>query len=224
MREVVFDTETTGLDPAQGHRIVQIGAVELQNFVPTGRTYMTLVNPDRPMEPGAQEIHGISDAMLKDAPRFAEVAEDFLAFAGADRLVAHNAGFDMKFINFELQACGRPILPAERFVDTLELARRRFPGQKLSLDALCKRFGVDDSMRERHDALLDCQILAEVYLELNGGRQRGLSLVDLDTGLRTGGRSDGQRRTPRPHAASPEELAAHAAFLAGLSDPIWSAD
>lgn len=179
MREVVFDTETTGLDPAQGHRLVQIGAVELIDYLPTGRHYMTLINPDRPMDPGAQAIHGISDAMLAGKPGFDAVIDEFLAFVDEDPLVAHNAEFDMKFLNAELIRIERPPLPKTRFIDTLDMARKRFPGQKLSLDALCKRFGIDNSMRERHDALLDCQILAQVYLELRGGRQQGLGLGEM---------------------------------------------
>lgn len=228
MREIVFDTETTGIDPAQGHRLVQIGAVELVDYLPTGRDFMTLINPQRPMDPGAEAIHGISDAMLEGQPIFDAVIDDFLAFVDDAPLVAHNAEFDMKFINFELQKIDRTPLPKNRFIDTLEIARRLFPGQKLSLDALCKRFGVDNSMRERHDALLDCQILAEVYLELRGGRQHGL-------GFRAGSLSDRiastgpslpdvrPRREPRPHAPTDEELKAHTAFLDQIKNPIWTA-
>ncbi|GEQ97493.1 DNA polymerase III subunit epsilon [Iodidimonas gelatinilytica] len=226
MREIVFDTETTGLDPSQGHRLVQIGAVELIDFLPTGREYMTLINPMRPMDPGAAAVHGITDAMLEGQPIFDAVIDDFLAFVDGANLVAHNADFDMKFLNFELKKIQRPVLPKTRFVDTLEIARRRFPGQKLSLDALCKRLGVDNSMREHHDALLDCQILAEVYLELRGGRQHGL-------GFQAGGRAKKNlatngpafdkpiRRDPRPHAPNEAELAAHQAFIKRLKSPIW---
>jgi DNA polymerase-3 subunit epsilon len=229
VREVVFDTETTGLDPAQGHRLVQIGAVELIDYLPTGRHYMTLINPDRPMDPGAEAIHGISDAMLAGKPGFDAVIDDFIAFVDEDPLVAHNAEFDMKFLNAELIRIERPPLPKTRFIDTLDMARKRFPGQKLSLDALCKRFGIDNSMRERHDALLDCQILAQVYLELRGGRQQGLGLGGMmapsDQSLMTPGfeSQSGPRREPRPHQPDEGELEAHEAFVKSLKNPIWTA-
>lgn len=231
MREIVFDTETTGIDPENGHRLVQIGAVELVDFLPTGRDYVTLINPERPMDPGAEAIHGISDTMLEGQPVFAAVIDAFLDFVGDAPLVAHNADFDMKFINFELRRISRPPLAKSRFIDTLEIARSLFPGQKLSLDALCRRFGIDNSMRERHDALLDCQILAQVYLELRGGRQHGLGLgVDTEKrsdqaqGLYSASPQQNRPRyEPRAHRPSEAEFAAHRAFIAGIKNTIWSA-
>jgi len=224
MREIVFDTETTGLDPENGHRIIQIGALELENTIPTGRTYMALIHPERDIEPGAAEIHGITLEMLEGKPTFTEIVEDFFAFIGDAPLVAHNAEFDMRFLNAELKWCRREPLPRARFVDTLDLARRKFPGQRLSLDALCNRFGIDNSVRERHDALIDCRLLAEVYLELCGGRQQGLSLASdrpVAQARDLGGDRNETRRAPRPHAPTPEELAAHEAFVAGLKGAIW---
>ena len=226
MREIVFDTETTGLEPSQGHRIVQIGALELVDRIPSGRSYMTLLDPGRPVDPAAAAVHGLDDEKLRGQPRFVDIVDDFLAFVGDDPLVAHNAEFDRGFLNAELEACGRPPLPAERFVDTLAIARRRFPGQRASLDALCRMFGIDNSMREKHDALLDCEILARVYLELRGGRQHGLMLRAEET-ARAGDRPQGRARTPRPprpHAPSPEELDAHRAFLETLTAPLWLTD
>lgn len=225
MREIVFDTETTGLDPESGHRIIQIGALELESTIPTGRTYMALIHPERDIEPGASEIHGITLEMLEGKPVFAEIVEEFFAFVGDAPLVAHNAEFDMRFLNAELKWCRRTPLPRDRFVDTLDLARRKFPGQRLSLDALCSRFGIDNSARDRHDALLDCRLLAEVYLELRGGRQQGLSLVADAAGTAPardrGADGEAPRRAPRPHAPTPKEMAAHEAFVGGLKDAIW---
>ncbi len=231
MREIVFDTETTGFDPEKGDRLVQIGAVELIDFLPTGREYMTLVNPERPMDPGAEAIHGISDAMLEGQPTFGLIIDEFLEFVGDAPLVAHNAEFDMKFLNFELRKISRPPLPANRFIDTLQIARDLFPGQRLSLDALCRRFGIDNSMRERHDALLDCQILAEVYLELRGGRQHGLGFragagTDAGDGQTNNSRASlpniRPRHEPRPHRPSDAELKAHQDFLSQIKGAIWS--
>lgn len=227
MREIVFDTETTGIDAAEGHRIIQIGAVELQHYIPTGRHFMTLINPGRAIDPGAEAVHGISAAMLKDQPRFEEIIEDFLAFIEDSPLVAHNAEFDRKFLNVELAAIERPMMERTRFIDTLEIARSRYPGQKNSLDMLCKRLGVDNSMRERHDALLDCQILAEVYLELRGGRQQGLVLADAAPARSAPSRAAANpfasaARPARPHAPDDAESAAHAAFIIGMKNPIWS--
>ncbi|MFQ5347135.1 MAG: DNA polymerase III subunit epsilon [Rhodothalassiaceae bacterium] len=226
MREIVFDTETTGLEPSQGHRIVQIGALEIVNMIPTGRSFMRLIDPGRPVDPAAAAVHGLDDEKLRGQPRFADIVEDFLAFIADDPLVAHNAEFDRGFLNAELAACGRPPLPAERFVDTLAIARQRFPGQRASLDALCRMFGIDNSMREKHDALLDCEILARVYLELRGGRQHGLALASetAAAGADSGPRQrTGERRPPRPHAPSDEERAAHARFLETLQSPLWLA-
>ena len=176
MREIVLDTETTGLDPATGDRIVEIGAIELMNQMPTGRTYHQYINPQRDMPAGAEAVHGLSEKFLADKPLFADVVENFVAFLGDSKLVIHNAGFDMKFINAELGWIGRPVLPRARAIDTLDMARRRFPGAQNSLDALCRRFGVDNSAREKHGALLDSELLAEVYLELTGGRQPDFAL------------------------------------------------
>ena len=176
MREIALDTETTGLDPATGDRVVEIGAVELFNQMPTGRTYHQYLNPDRMMPKEAFEVHGLSDDFLRDKPRFRDVARAFLDFIGDATLVIHNAPFDMKFLNHELKTAGHAILPMSRAFDTVALARQKYPGSPASLDALCRRFGIDNSMREKHGALLDSEILAEVYLELIGGRQPDLTL------------------------------------------------
>ena len=228
MREVVLDTETTGLEPDQGHRIVELGAVELFNHVPTGRTFHSYVNPERDMPADALRVHGLTTAFLRDQPVFAEVADAFCAFLDFDharapaaaKLIAHNAEFDIAFINRELGRCGRPVLAADRIVDTLVLARQRFPGAPNSLDALCRRFNVDLSIRTKHGALLDSELLAEVYLGLLGGRQPDLDLV-LTGRRRTTVVIERIARPPRPHAASPDELAAHAAFLARIKEPLW---
>lgn len=230
MREIVLDTETTGLDPNSGHRLVEIGCVELMNHLPTGVVFHKYVNPERDMPVEAFNIHGLSEEFLRDQPVFAKVADEFLEFIGEDILVIHNADFDMKFLNWELKQLGHNPLPMDRAVDTVKMARRRFPGSPANLDALCRRFQIDNSAREKHGALLDSELLAEVYLELIGGREPGLTL--LGNG---GGTSNAQaqaqaapvvrtRRDPRPHSASDEELAAHAAFLGKLKKPIWSAE
>ncbi len=224
MREIVLDTETTGLDPAAGHRVVEIGCVELVNQLPTGRVYHAYINPERGMPSEAFAVHGLSEEFLRTHPRFAEVAEAFEAFIGEDRLIIHNADFDMRFLNWELQALGRPALPRDRAIDTVGMARRRFPGSPASLDALCRRFGIDNSARDKHGALLDAELLAEVYLELIGGREPGLALAAVAAQSSRGPVSQREPRAPRPHAASPEELAAHAAFLAKLTKPIWLAE
>jgi DNA polymerase-3 subunit epsilon len=174
MREIVFDTETTGLDPASGDRVVEIGCLELVNRLPSGETFHVYINPERDMPKEAEAVHGLSAAFLKDKPVFAEVAEAFLTFVGDAPLIAHNASFDMKFINAELRLCGRADLAAHKVIDTLALARQKFPGAPASLDALCRRFGVDNSNRDLHGALIDSELLAGVYLELSGGRQPGL--------------------------------------------------
>ncbi len=176
MREIVIDTETTGLDPADGHRIVEIGAIELNNLLPTGRTYHQYIDPERPVPRDAENIHGLGDEFLGDKPVFARIAPAFLKFIGDAKLVIHNAAFDMAMLNAELRRLGQPALAMSRAVDTLAITRKRFPGTQASLDALCRRFGVDNSGREKHGALLDCELLAEVYLELMGGRQQGLVL------------------------------------------------
>ena len=228
MREIVLDTETTGFEPAEGHRIVEIGAVELFNHMPTGRTYHQYINPQRAMPPEAFEVHGLGDDFLRDKPVFAEVAEAFLAFIGPEsRLVIHNAAFDMKVLNAELGWANRPLIAAERALDTLLIARRRFPGAPASLDALCRRFGVDNSSREKHGALLDSEILAEVYLELIGGRQPDFG---LGTGV-SGGSVEAAvevwrprpRPAPLPPRITPAEAEAHAALVAKLGpESLWA--
>jgi DNA polymerase-3 subunit epsilon len=204
MREIVLDTETTGFDPEQGDRIVEIGAVELVNHMPTGRTYHQYVNPERAMPEDAFKVHGLGDEFLRDFPVFAAVGQAFLDFAGDARLVIHNAAFDMKFLNAELGWCRLPRLPDDRAIDTLAIARAKFPGAPASLDALCRRFGIDNSRRTRHGALLDSEILAEVYLELIGGRQPGLVLgrARADGGDR-GADAPAWRPAPRPRPLPP---------------------
>jgi DNA polymerase III subunit epsilon len=223
MREIIFDTETTGLSPTDGHRLVEIGCIEMVNRVETGRTFHSYVNPARPMPPEAQAIHGLSDAFLADKPAFAAIHDELLAFLGEARMIAHNAAFDFAFLNAELDQCGRPRLGPERMVDTLALARARHPGAKHSLDALCARFGIDRSQRVKHGALVDAQLLAQVYVELTGGRQIGLALVAEPSavGLRDVAAVTVIARPPRPHVASVEERARHAAFVALLVDPLW---
>jgi len=224
MREIVLDTETTGLDPTSGHRIVEIGCVELLNHVPTGQVFHCYLNPERDMPDGAFAVHGLSEEFLAKHPLFAAVAQDFLDFVGDAPLIIHNADFDMKFVNWELTLVGRPPLPRDRAVDTVQMARRRFPGSPASLDALCRRFGIDNSARDKHGALLDAELLAEVYLELIGGREPGLALAAERRASLIAPPSQAvtrQSRPARPHAASPAELAEHQAFIAQLSDPIW---
>jgi DNA polymerase-3 subunit epsilon len=233
MREIVMDTETTGLDPADGHRIAEIGAVEIVNLLPTGRIYHQYINPERAMPKEAEQVHGLSGAFLADKPVFARIAPAFLDFIGDARLVIHNAAFDMAMLNAELARLGRPALPMSRALDTLEIARKRFPGAQASLDALCRRFGIDNSGRDKHGALLDSELLAEVYLELMGGRQQGLG---LDPGISrpSAGRgadaptaASGYAPPPRPRRLASRiteaERAAHAAFIAELGDKaLWN--
>ena len=226
MREIVLDTETTGFDPVEGDRIVEIGAVELMNHLPTGRTYHQYINPQRSMPAGAFEVHGLGDDFLRDKPVFASIGQAFLDFIADAKLVIHNASFDMKFLNHELKLIGLPEIPWPRAIDTLGIARQKFPGAANSLDALCRRFGVDNSAREKHGALLDSEILAEVYLELIGGRQQGLVLTPTQTN-RTAGETQDWRPRPRPQPLAPrltpEEQAAHDAFVAKLGDAaIWA--
>jgi DNA polymerase-3 subunit epsilon len=230
MREIVFDTETTGLSPLTGDRVVEIGCVELWNRVETGRTFHAYFNPERPMPSGAEAVHGLTDAFLADKPRFRDMARDLLEFLGDCPLVAHNASFDFGFLNHELNNCGHPLICLTRMVDTLQLARSRHPGAKHSLDALCSRFGVDRSLRIKHGALIDAQLLAQCYVELTGGRQIGLTLTDIvaeriDQAAQTqAAAADAilvEVRPPRAHAPTEEELQRHAAFLATLTDPIW---
>jgi len=223
MREIVLDTETTGLDPASGHRIVEIGCVELFNHVATGRVFHRYINPERDMPDEAFAVHGLSEEFLSDQPLFAQIADELIDFLEDSRLVIHNAEFDMKFLNWELTLLQRPVLPKDRALDTVAMARKRFPGSPASLDALCKRFAIDNSARSKHGALLDAELLAEVYLELIGGREPSLSLLSGKPGENAGGRGEVQRqaRPARPHQASDEERAAHAAFVAKLTDAIW---
>lgn len=222
MREIVLDTETTGFEPDEGDRIVEIGAVELLNHVPTGRTYHQYINPQRAMPQGAFEVHGLGDDFLRDKPLFRDVAQDFLDFIGDANLVIHNAAFDMKFLNAELGWVKKPLIPAERAVDTLAIARKKFPGARASLDALCTRFGIDNSSRTLHGALLDSEILAEVYLELIGGRQTGLSFAAEPVTMDARGATDVWRAPKRPVALptrlTAEEAAAHVAFVAKLEN------
>lgn len=232
MREIVLDTETTGLEPNDGHRIVEIGAVELFNHVPTGRVFHSYVNPGREMPADALQVHGLTSAFLAEQPLFADVVDEFLIFLDHDgeanpapaRLVIHNADFDIAFLNMELGLLKRPPLDGGRLiVNTLQIARQRYPGAPNSLDALCRRFNVDSSARTRHGALLDADLLAEVYLGLMGGRQPNLGLVVATSAQRTAIVRQRIPRTPRPHAPSPEELAAHRAFLEQIAQPIWLA-
>jgi len=226
VREIVFDTETTGLNPASGDRMVEIGCIEIYNRVETGRNFHAYFNPDRAMPSEAEAVHGLTTIFLSDKPRFAERADELLDFLEDSPLVAHNAGFDFSFLNFELEQCGRPAVCTRRMVDTLALARARHPGAKHSLDALCTRFGVDRSHRVKHGALLDAQLLAQVYVELTGGRQIGLGLVaDSETfGVAAieGTVRVREPRVPRPHHAGHEELARHRAFIARLVNPLWA--
>jgi len=230
MREIVFDTETTGLSPQTGDRLVEIGCVEMYNRVETGRTFHAYFNPGRPMPSEAEAVHGLSDRFLSDKPLFGDVCEALIDFLGDSPLVAHNAGFDFGFINHELGQCGRPTVCPSRMVDTLAIARQRFPGAKHSLDALCTRFGVDRSLRIKHGALIDAQLLAQVYVELTGGRQIGLGLVaEIIADAPVDGLPGADPasivatiRPPRPHAPSHAELERHAAFLATIKDPLWN--
>lgn len=228
MREIVLDTETTGFEPSEGHRIVEIGAVELLNHLPTGNTFHQYINPQRSVPKEAFDVHGLGDDFLRDKPVFRAIGQAFLDFIGDAKLIIHNAAFDMKFLNAELEWAGLPGLPWPRAVDTLAMARSRFPGSPASLDALCRRFGVDNSRRDKHGALLDSEILAEVYLELIGGRQPDLVLAPVRP---TPGPSQVRvesdwrpkpRPTPLPPRLTEAESSAHEAFLAKLGDAsIW---
>ena len=229
MREIVLDTETTGFDPEKGDRIVEIGAIELLNHMPTGRVYHQYINPERSMPREAFDVHGLGDEFLRDKPVFRKIGQEFLNFIGADsKLIIHNASFDMKFLNWELKTMGLPQIDYARAVDTVLMARAKFPGSPASLDALCRRFGIDNSMREKHGALLDSEILAEVYLELIGGRQPDFGLNSDEAARKTnaGPVDDGWRPRPRPiplpSRITEAEAEAHAAFLAKRGDSaIW---
>ncbi len=220
MREIVMDTETTGLDPASGHRIVEIGAIELEHHVPTGRHFHQYINPERDMPEEAFRVHGLSSEFLADQPVFAAIAGAFLEFIGEAPLIIHNATFDLRFLNAELGRLDLPLLPANRAIDTLPMAQRKFPGSPANLDALCRRFGVDLSTRELHGALLDSRLLAEVYVHLKGGLQANLGLVVQARGGLAGGMA-AARRPHRVFVVPPEELAAHEAFISAMKDPVW---
>ncbi len=216
MREIVLDTETTGMDPTQGDKLVEIGCLELINHLPTGRTFHQYINPERDVPAEAVAVHGLTEAFLKDKPTFGEIVGDFMDFIGSDStLVIHNASFDMKFLNAELKTFGFPSIEWKRVVDTLDMARRKFPGSPANLDALCRRFGIDNSNRTLHGALLDSELLAEVYMELLGGRQHGLAITVAKQAVAetTAVTIERPYREPRPHAPTDEETAAHAAVF-----------
>jgi DNA polymerase-3 subunit epsilon len=227
MREVVLDTETTGLDPADGHRIIEIGCVELLDHFPSGKTFQAYLNPERPVPRDSQDIHGLSDAFLSDKPLFTGIVDELFAFLGDAAIVIHNAGFDLKFLNAELHRIGRKPIPYARAIDTIEIAKSRIPGARYSLDELCRRYGVDLSVRVKHGALLDAQLTAQVYLELVGGRQKTLVLAPVDAAMPGFGIDVGVLR-PRPmpleNLATQAELEAHAAFVARELGPdaIWN--
>jgi DNA polymerase-3 subunit epsilon len=226
VREIILDTETTGLDPAKGDRIVEIGAVELLNHLPTGRTFHVYINPERDMPKEAEAVHGLSSTFLKDKPVFASIVQDFMAFLGDDVLIIHNASFDMAFINAELGFLRMPSIPPERVIDTLHIARQKHPGAANSLDALCRRYGIDNSKRTKHGALLDSELLAEVYLELIGGRQTALileaSVTKRAATVVAAQQISHQRPGPLPPRLTDEERAAHSAFVADLGEhALW---
>jgi DNA polymerase-3 subunit epsilon len=232
MREIVLDTETTGISPRDGHRIIEIGALELMHHLPTGRSLHLYINPERDIDEGAVAVHGITLEFLADKPVFADVVEEFLAFISSDPLVIHNASFDMAFINAELTRVDRPVLEIDQSIDTLAIARKKFPGAQANLDALCRRFEIDNTHRTLHGALLDADLLARVYIELLGGRQPGL-LLDADQDSKSKASGDEAFENPnfqidannvrplRSHAPTEDELKAHAEFVACLKDPVW---
>lgn len=222
MREIVLDTETTGFDPGAGHRIAEVACLELLHHVPTGKTFQKYVNPERDMPEEAQAIHGLSSDFLAGHPLFGEIVGEFLDFIGDSPLVIHNAQFDLKFLNAELARLEAPPLESERAIDTVILARRRFPGAQASLDALCRRFGIDNSARAVHGALLDCQLLAEVYLQLCGGRQPGFDLAQAQKDAVSSTADQGQLQRPlRAHEPTSEERAAHELLLEKIKAPVW---
>ena len=231
IREIVLDTETTGLSPEEGHRIIEIGALELINHMPTGQKLHLYINPERAIDEAAEAVHGISSAFLADKPVFTDVMDEFLTFIGQDKMIIHNASFDMGFINAELKRAGQALLPSDRAIDTLMMARRKFPGAQASLDALCRRFEIDNSHRDLHGALIDADLLAEVYIELIGGRQPDLGLSMQSTPANAANNTQdeaafeirqGPIREAREFKASSEELAHHDEFLKSISDPIWN--
>ena len=237
MREIALDTETTGISPRDGHRIIEIGALELMHHLPTGRKLHLYINPERDIDDGAVAVHGITSDFLVDKPVFADIVDEFLAFVGDDPMVIHNASFDMGFINAELKRLDRPALPMAQSIDTLMMARKKFPGAQANLDALCRRFEIDNAHRDLHGALVDADLLAAVYIELLGGRQPGLSLeshsqtqaadqgaensIDPDPSFHLDAKP---MRPIRAHAPTGEELQAHAKFLEELKNPIWQND
>ena len=237
MREIALDTETTGISPRDGHRIIEIGALELMHHLPTGRKLHLYINPERDIDDGAVAVHGITSDFLVDKPVFADIVDEFLAFVGDDPMVIHNASFDMGFINAELKRLDRPALPMAQSIDTLMMARKKFPGAQANLDALCRRFEIDNAHRDLHGALVDADLLAAVYIELLGGRQPGLSLEShsqtqpADQGAENGLDPDPSfhldarpARPIRAHAPTAEELQAHAKFLEEVKNPIWQND
>jgi DNA polymerase III subunit epsilon len=223
-RAVLFDTETTGLDPATGDRVIEVAALELVNDLPTGRHFHALIDPERDIPEEVTRIHGFRSADVQGKPKFAEIAADLVAFFGDARLIAHNAPFDFRFLEFEFARLGLPPLDLERMVDTLVLAKTRFPGMPNSLDALCRRFAIDLSQRTTHNALLDCRLLAEVYVELTGGRQRGLGLATEASTAPVAVYFHAGTRTARLLLPTEAELAAHQALVARLKNPVWLAE
>lgn len=222
MREIVLDTETTGMDPVKGDRIVEIGCVELEGHLPTGKHYHVYLNPEREIPAEATAVHGITNEFVKDKPTFGEVVGDFMDFIGDAKLVIHNAEFDMKFLNAELKTFGFPSLDGKRAIDTVKIAREKFPGSPANLDALCRRFNIDNSNRTLHGALLDSQLLAEVYLELLGGRQQGLGINETSTRKQSPSEfKERQYREARSFPVSDKEKSAHDEFLLKLKDPLW---
>jgi len=220
-RTVLLDTETTGLEPYLGHRVIEVAALELLNDLPTGRYFHALIHPERDIPEDATRIHGFTLGDLAGKPRFAEIANGLLEFFGDASLIAHNAPFDFAFLDAEFARLGLPTLSVTRMIDTLALAKARFPGMPNSLDALCRRFAIDLSERTSHNALLDCRLLAEVYVELTGGRQRGLSLTTVKPAVELVVYIHSGDRTPTPIVPSAAELTAHAAFIGRLKDPVW---
>jgi len=222
-RAVLFDTETTGLEPLQGHRVIEVAALELFNDLPTGQYFHSLIDPERDVPDDSTRIHGFTAGDLAGKPKFSEIAEGLLAFFQDGPLIAHNAPFDFKFLDSELARVGRPSLPQNRMVDTLAMAKQRFPGMPNSLDALCRRFSIDLSGRSTHNALLDCKLLAEVYVELTGGRQRGFSLASEATRAPLVVYEHNGPRAPRPIVLTPEELSAHQALIGRIKESLWLA-
>ena len=221
MREIILDTETTGLNPETGDRIVEIGCIELVNSIQTERLFHAYLNPERDMPVTAYEVHGLSTEFLADKPLFGDLVEDFLEFIADDRLVIHNAEFDIRFLNAELARVDRPVIQRHRVFDTLELARRKFPGERASLDALCRRFGIDLSSREKHGALLDAELLSLVYIELTGGRHGGLALAPQGAAREDTARITREFREPRAFPPSAEERRQHDEMLDRITDPLW---